>query len=450
MTADQKSPVDDEMISSADALTKTLYSTVMDLFGDDEKIMQKQKCYGSSCSSTKTTDSTSIITKKLLEGYVLHRDSCDKCVVPLMVYEGRVSCVVCKWEEEQEALKAKSASSDGTEEEVTRNDTLPTFTTATTTGSALSEEEEEDLINKELSQFNERRSQATQAYTAKILAGSTMQDQLCSKCDMPMMKCEDVVGCIFCDIEVACCETQESVQGEAKEEVHGSGTYDENNPVPIKEMDLSNEIINGTLPATEQKPAKELSQAELIVERLKGMQSKGHGENVDSELDKAEIELMKIIGNQTGGEVGEIFQDYFTKKKQYRAQLIASKNTNEDAQAQAEDNRIIGNDVIMGDVILELRALASMSFEEAEAEMCDVITEQHTGEVEVEVSSRQHADTRPRNIYVKQPVSSVMVVGLDDDGCSKPIVATPIDGIKDGFVNVNDFVSPIAPARWLD
>ena len=43
-----------------------------------------------------------------------------------------------------------------------------------------------------------------------------------------------------------------------------------------------------------------------------------------------------------------------------------------------------------------------------------------------------------------------MAVGLNDDGCNKPIIATPIDGIKNGVMNVNDFVPPIAPARWLD
>mmetsp|Transcript_2698 Transcript_2698/g.4878 ORF Transcript_2698/g.4878 Transcript_2698/m.4878 type:complete len:83 (-) Transcript_2698:192-440(-) len=82
--------------------------------------------------------------------------------------------------------------------------------------------------------------------------------------------------------------------------------------------------------------------------------------------------------------------------------------------------------------------------------MRDVITEQYTGEVGVEVSSRQQAGTPPRNIDVKQPTSSVMVVGIDDDGCGKPIIATPVNGIKDGFFDVNDFVFPVATTRWLD
>jgi len=57
-------------------------------------------------------------------------------------------------------------------------------------------------------------------------------------------------------IEAACFETIEYVEGEATEEVHGSGTYDENDPFPIKEMDSSNEIISDTLSATEQNQSR--------------------------------------------------------------------------------------------------------------------------------------------------------------------------------------------------
>lgn len=43
-----------------------------------------------------------------------------------------------------------------------------------------------------------RRTQATNAYAAKMLAGYTMQDQLCSMCDMPMMRYKDSVECVVC------------------------------------------------------------------------------------------------------------------------------------------------------------------------------------------------------------------------------------------------------------
>ena len=46
-----------------------------------------------------------------------------------------------------------------------------------------------------------RRSKANEVYTAKILGGYTMHDELCKECDMPMMKCNDLVECVFCQKE---------------------------------------------------------------------------------------------------------------------------------------------------------------------------------------------------------------------------------------------------------
>jgi len=46
-----------------------------------------------------------------------------------------------------------------------------------------------------------RRSKANEVYTAKILGGYIMHDELCKKCDMPMMKCNDLVECVFCQKE---------------------------------------------------------------------------------------------------------------------------------------------------------------------------------------------------------------------------------------------------------
>lgn len=41
-------------------------------------------------------------------------------------------------------------------------------------------------------------------YTAKLLKGYVMQDNhLCAKCDMPMMKYQDSIDCVFCPKEEA-------------------------------------------------------------------------------------------------------------------------------------------------------------------------------------------------------------------------------------------------------
>ena len=148
----EKAAADDVMASSANALTKKLYSTVMDVFGnyaandeDDYNEMietfrrkQMQKC----SAPAKSDDTRGVIAKKLLEGYVLNGDVCNKCVMPLMAYEGRVSCVVCKRVEElANAAPQQSGSSD---------------LALTATESSLSEDLTEKIINKELSHFNEK------------------------------------------------------------------------------------------------------------------------------------------------------------------------------------------------------------------------------------------------------------------------------------------------------
>ena len=46
-----------------------------------------------------------------------------------------------------------------------------------------------------------RRSKANEVYTAKILGGYIMHDELCKNCDMPMMKYNDLVECVFCQKE---------------------------------------------------------------------------------------------------------------------------------------------------------------------------------------------------------------------------------------------------------
>ena len=73
-----------------------------------------------------------------------------------------------------------------------------------------------------------RRTQSTQAYTTKLLSGYAMHDEQCNKCDMPMMKINDTVECIFCP------EEEEDTESDVEEE--------EDVPVveaPLKEVSFS-------------------------------------------------------------------------------------------------------------------------------------------------------------------------------------------------------------------
>ena len=46
-------------------------------------------------------DTHSMILRKLLEGYQLEPEPvCDMCMMPLMLYRGRMLCVVCHWGED--------------------------------------------------------------------------------------------------------------------------------------------------------------------------------------------------------------------------------------------------------------------------------------------------------------------------------------------------------------
>mmetsp|Transcript_57648 Transcript_57648/g.122309 ORF Transcript_57648/g.122309 Transcript_57648/m.122309 type:complete len:972 (+) Transcript_57648:198-3113(+) len=318
MTVEKNVTDDDAMRSSANALTKKLYLTVMDVFGNyvgnDEddynnmlETLRSKRVQNHKCTTPAKSDGTrGIIATKLLEGYALHGDVCDKCVTPLMSYLGTVTCVVCKKVEEE--LKTKLAETGNSSNDVE-------LTLAATTESEQSEEDEEDLVNKQLNQFNERRSQATQVYTAKILSGYVMQDQLCSKCDMPMMKHKDSVECVFCPKEVEH-EASELVQDGTNEAVKSDIVVGKNED-HIKAIVAAAKLVEKT------GQVKKLSQAEIIAERLRGAKAKGHDENTESELEKAESELLKMMetlrtkGNQ-GGEVSESLQAYFSRKKQDR------------------------------------------------------------------------------------------------------------------------------------
>jgi len=82
-----------------------------------------------------------------------------------------------------------------------------------------------------------RRSKANEVYTAKILGGYIMHDELCKDCDMPMMKCNDLVECVFCQKE----EEEEDEQVDmhvtkAKEEKEDDSDDIVEAPEPLKEV----------------------------------------------------------------------------------------------------------------------------------------------------------------------------------------------------------------------
>mmetsp|Transcript_16637 Transcript_16637/g.36130 ORF Transcript_16637/g.36130 Transcript_16637/m.36130 type:complete len:379 (-) Transcript_16637:81-1217(-) len=375
-----------------------------------ETLRNKQVRKQTRSTPAKPDDPRGIIAEKLLEGHALHGGACDKCVMPLMSYEGFVSCVVCKKLEE-----TRKATFDTTEEAV--SDAKMAFPLRLE--SEVSEEEKEELINRELFQANERRSRATQVYTSKILVGYTMHDQLCSKCDMPMMKYEDSIECVFCRKE-AKEEASEPAQGEVKEGVRSN--VDECQ-AHIEEMVVNKNDTSGN-PSEEPKPSlnpvKEPSQAELIAERLKGMHSKDYNDLVDNDLEKTEGELLNIIGNQSG-EVSASLQDYFSTKKQNRA---ASKRLKEIEDA------IVGNEI---DSILEQRTFDEEDIHEAkrvvvEPAFMDSIPEQRTCE-EVCISE------------VKQAGVELALVG-------KPIIVIRVDAVENGDTNENGAV-PLIPAKFL-
>ena len=150
---------DDEniMSDSANALTKKLYLTVMDVFGsyaangnDDEyakiieNLRKKQMKDTTKVSSpVKSDDNRGIIAQRLLEGWVLSGDYCEECAIPMMAYDGELSCVVCK----------KSGEID----DVTKSFSESVLALQSTTASDLDEEEEKEVrVNKELSEFRER------------------------------------------------------------------------------------------------------------------------------------------------------------------------------------------------------------------------------------------------------------------------------------------------------
>ena len=80
-----------------------------------------------------------------------------------------------------------------------------------------------------------RRTQSTQAYTSKLLSGYAMHDEQCSKCDMPMMKMNEKVECIFCPEEEEVIEID--VEAEEEEQVEDAPV--EEATMAVKEVSFS-------------------------------------------------------------------------------------------------------------------------------------------------------------------------------------------------------------------
>jgi len=90
---------------------------------------------------------------------------------------------------------------------------------------------------------------ATHVYTAKILGGYRMQDELCSDCDMPMMKSEkrDAAECVFCPKEEKT-ETLEVTKGAAKI----------NNMDAVKKEDINTKVKKEETKREESRPGKQV------------------------------------------------------------------------------------------------------------------------------------------------------------------------------------------------
>ncbi|KAL9191535.1 hypothetical protein ACHAXT_001241 [Thalassiosira profunda] len=280
-------PDDHELTASADALTKRLYLTVMDVFGnyapDDDveyarmlDTLKQKKLPKAVCPTPKANrDNRGIVAKRLMEGYTLRDEVCDACVMPLMENEGEVSCVVCR-KVEYESDEEGSVGSD------------VALALAATTGSEGTAEEREAMVEKELREANERRARATAVYASKLGEGYAMLDhKLCVECDMPMMQREEFVECVFCPKEEEkAAETARSVEAKEAQDAEAAAA--------AKPAEVSKSVIK-------------LSQAEAIAARL---------ETPEAGLDRAEGALLNTM--EALGITSPRSRDFFAAKKRLR------------------------------------------------------------------------------------------------------------------------------------
>ena len=136
-----------------------------------------------------------------------------------------------------------------------------------------------------------------------------MHDKLCSKCDLPMMKCKGIAECVMCPPEVK--EEKKSADTMIIEEVKGAVEAKAEAPKPSNK-----------------------TQAEILADRLRGDKSKNKDKNSGlSELEKAEDDILHMIG--TLGMNGGDIQEYLSKKKADRKWLKEAEDGLLEAEAIA-------------------------------------------------------------------------------------------------------------------
>ena len=149
----------DTIRSSANIMTEKLYLTVMDVYEsyadtiknkeNDEynkmvATLNKKRLHMPPTSPiNKTDDTRGVITKRILEGWTLHTGTCNKCAMPLMEYDGDVSCVLCQRVDDSSSAKSES--------------NIDTLSLASTSASDNSDvDDKENLVDEKLSQFRDQ------------------------------------------------------------------------------------------------------------------------------------------------------------------------------------------------------------------------------------------------------------------------------------------------------
>lgn len=149
----------DTIRSSANIMTEKLYLTVMDVYEsyadtiknkeNDEynkmvaNLNKKRLHMPPTSPVNKTDDTRGVITKRILEGWTLHTGTCNQCAMPLMEYDGDVSCVLCQ---RTDNSSAESKSN------------IDTLSLASTSASASDSDvvDKENLVDEKLSQFRDQ------------------------------------------------------------------------------------------------------------------------------------------------------------------------------------------------------------------------------------------------------------------------------------------------------
>jgi len=288
----------DDMSVSANALTEKLFTTVLDLFGsyapsdtDDDaynRFLERLQQNEGRVPKKKVdlSGAVALMEPFLLRGYVLQDNKCcENCFLPMLEKNGVLVCALPDCQE----INANPIA-----QVLTSGSSL-----STTSGAREAKRELE--VNKQMKDFNERRSEATKPYTEKILAGYMMVERPCPACEMPMMKRpkDGAINCVFCP------KTTEVT------------------PPKIAEMKHAEN--------------KKTTKAEQLALKLKSVQP-----NQEDVAEQEMMELLARLGNE-GKETRELIgdmQEFFEKRKKERT--AAKKEEKSEAVAEVathDDNR---------------------------------------------------------------------------------------------------------------